>query len=143
MKKKWNKYRFLILATLITISMMTIYGYNEYNRGMPDTHQLKPSFKLNAEEILKQFEANEAETTIRYTEKTICVRGIVGYTYFTDTSATVFLNGAGALASIICEFQKGSTKEVQNLKTGNTVTIKGICSGYLLDVVMVRCVVDK
>jgi hypothetical protein len=141
---KWRrKYKFFILLTLVTASITGIYGYNEYNRGMPDTHQLRPVFKLNAEEILKQFEVNEEEAMNRYGDKTIRVHGIVGFTNVTDSSATVFLNSPISLASIICEFQKDSKTETQNLKKGDSVSIKGICSGYLMDLIMVRCVVDK
>ena len=82
------------------------------------------------------------EAAARYIDKSISVRGIVAYTNVTDTSATVYLNGSSA-ASVICEFQKDSYTEPQKLKEGDLVTIKGICSGYLMDVVMVRCVIDE
>jgi len=142
-KKRWKKYKFLMLLLLIAASITGLYAYSEYNRGLPDTHQLKPSFKLNTDEFLKQFEANEAEATTRYVDNTISVHGTIGSTHITDTTATVFLNDASSTASIICEFQKESSKELQKLKTGDPVTIKGICSGYLLDVILVRCVVDE
>ena len=142
-KKRWKKYKFFVLFTLIILGTGATYGYNEYNRLTPNTHHLKPLFKINAEEFLKQFEANDSEAMTRYVDKIISVRGIVGYTNVTDTTATVFLNGPGSLASIICEFQKDSNKEPQNLKKGDSVRIKGICSGYLMDVIMVRCVMDE
>ena len=103
---------------------------------MLDTHQLKPIFKIDAQELLKQFEANESEATSRYTDKTISVGGIVSYTNVTDSSASIFLNDAGSVGSIICVFQKNSYSECKKLKTGDSATIKGICSGYLMDVIM-------
>ena len=141
-KNWWKKYKISLLAILVVISFAAIYGYSEYNRGLPDTHQRKPLFEIDAREFLKQFEDNEPEAAARYSDKTISVHGTVAYTNVTDTSATVYLNGS-SVASVICEFQKDSYKEPQKLKEGDPVTIKGICSGYLMDVVMVRCVVDE
>lgn len=141
-KNRRKKYKISLLATLVVISFAAIYGYKEYNRGLPDTRQRKTLFEIDAREFLKQFEDNEAEAAARYTDKTISVSGIVGYTNITDTSATVYLNGS-SLASVICEFQKDSYKVSKKLKTGDPATIKGICSGYLMDVIMVRCVLDK
>jgi hypothetical protein len=141
-KNRWRKYKISLLVILVAISVAAIYGYSEYNRGMLDTHQLKPIFKINAQELLKQFETNESGATSRYTDKTISVGGIVSYTNVTDTSASIYLNDASSVASVICVFQKDSYKESNKLKTGDSVTIKGICSGYLMDVIMVRCVLD-
>ena len=141
-KNWWRKYKISLLVILIVISVAAIYGYSEYNRGMLDTHQLKPIFKIDAQELLKQFEANESEATSRYTDKTISVGGIVSYTNVTDSSASIYLNDAGSVGSIICVFQKNSYSECKKLKTGDSATIKGICSGYLMDVIMVRCVLD-
>jgi hypothetical protein len=141
-KNWWRKYKISLLVILVVISVAAIYGYSEYNRGLLDTHQLKPLFKINAQKLLKQFEANESEATSRYTDKTISVGGIVSYTNVTDTSASIYLNDASSVASVICVFQKDSYKESNKLKTGDSVTIKGICSGYLMDVIMVRCVLD-
>ena len=141
-KNWWKKYKISLLVILVVISVAAIYGYSEYNRGMLDTHQLKPLFKINAEELLKQFEANESEATGRYTDKTIRVSGIVNYTNITDTSASIYLNDASSVSSVICVFQKNSYNECKKLKAGDSATIKGICSGYLMDVIMVRCVLD-
>lgn len=141
-KNRRKKYKISLLTILVVISFAAIYAYKEYNRGLPDTRQRKTLFEIDAREFLKQFEDNEPEAAARYIDKTISVRGTVAYTNVTDTSATVYLNGSSA-ASVICEFQKDSYTEPQKLKEGDLVTIKGICSGYLMDVVMVRCVVDE
>ena len=141
-KNWWKKYKISLLVILVVISVAAIYGYSEYNRGMLDTHHLKPLFKINAQELLKQFEANEPEATSRYTDKTISVTGIVNYTNITDTSASIYLNDASSVSSVICVFQKNSYNECKKLKAGDSATIKGICSGYLMDVIMVRCVLD-
>ena len=60
-----------------------------------------------------------------------------------DTAATVILNDGSSISSVICQFEKENVWEVKDLKEGDNITIKGICTGYLMDVVMVRCVVGQ
>jgi hypothetical protein len=52
------------------------------------------------------------------------------------------LNDGYPGTSVVCQFGRESNEETKDLKKGDLVTIEGICSGYLMDVVMVRCVLD-
>jgi len=143
MKKSSAKYRVIIFIAFPIICIVAGYAYNEYNRGLPDTNSLKPDFKINAAELIRQFESDEQKATRHYSDKTISVEGLIDNVQATDTSAIVFLNDGRSVASVMCSFAKESDEEVKNFSKGDHVNIKGICSGYLMDVVMVRCVVDK
>ena len=143
MKKWWKKYRFFLLAVTLVAVITGIYGYREYNRGLADTHSLKSAFKIEASDFVGKFESNEPEANALYADKTVSVHGVVSAIQMTDTSGTVFLNDGSSVTSVMCQFGKESNQEIKNLKTGVHATIKGICSGYLMDVVMVRCVVDQ
>ena len=70
------------------------------------------------------------------------MHGVAHNIQITDTTATVFLNDGYSGTSVICQFGRESNEEIKDLKKGDLVTVKGICSGYLMDVVMVRCVLD-
>jgi hypothetical protein len=143
MKKWWKKYRFFVLAMFLIAVMAGIYEYREYNRGLPDTHHLKPDFKIEASDFVGKFESNEPQANALYTDKAISVHGVISSIQATDTSATVFLNDGSSVTSVMCQFGKGNNEQISKLKKGEVITIKGICSGYLMDVVMVRCVVDQ
>jgi len=123
--------------------MAGVYGYKEFNRGLADTHSMRPVFKIEASDLVGKFESNEPEANALYADKTITVHGVVSAIQMTDTSGTVFLNDGSSVTSVMCQFAKGSNQEIKNLKTGVQATIKGVCSGYLMDVVVVRCVVDQ
>ena len=45
------------------------------------------------------------------------------------------------MASVICEFENGS--EISDIKISSIVTIKGICTGILSDIVLTRCSIKK
>jgi tRNA_anti-like len=143
MKKWWKKYKFFVLAIFLVVVMAGIYGYREYNRGLADTHNLKPAFKIEASDFVGKFESNEPQANALYADKAVSVHGVISSIQTTDTSATVFLNDGSSVTSVMCQFGKGNNEQIKNLRKGEVITIKGICSGYLLDVVMVRCVVDQ
>jgi hypothetical protein len=143
MKKKFKKYRFITMAGFILTAVVALYGYHEYNRGLPNTHYLEPAFRLVASDFVRQFEANESEANAKYADQPISVYGVAHSIETTDTTATVFLNDGNSITSVVCQFGGGSNEEIRKLKKGEPVTIKGICSGYLMDVVMVRCVLDE
>jgi hypothetical protein len=142
MKKSPKKYRFFLVAALFMAVIVGLYGYGEYNRSLPDTHYMKPAFKLEASTFIKQFETDESKANAKYADKTISVHGVAHTVQTTDTTATVFLNDGYSGTSVVCQFGRESNEEIKDLKKGDLVTIKGICSGYLMDVVMVRCVLD-
>ena len=142
MKKRVKKYRiFLVGAFFITV-FVGLYGFGEYNRSLPDTHYLTPAFRLEASTFIKQFETDESKANAKYADKTISVHGVAHTIQTTDTTATVFVNDGYSNTSVICQFGRENNEEIRDLKKGELVTIKGICSGYLMDVVMVRCVLD-
>jgi hypothetical protein len=143
MRKWWKRYKFLMLGILMVAAIMAIYAYREYNRGLPDTHHLEPAFKLDEAEFVRQFEADESKANTRFADKTISVQGIVGAVHVTDSSTSIYLNDGSSMASVMCQFEKKNIGEAKNLKRGDHVTIKGICSGYLMDVILVRCVLER
>src|SRR5262249_24969124 len=129
--------------SVFCLTVIGIYGYREYNRSLPDTHYLEPVFRLEASAFIQQFETNESHANTKYTDHAISVHGVIHSIQITDTTATVFLNDGNSNSSVVCQFDNESNHEIQSLKKGDLVTIKGICSGYLIDVVMVRCVIDQ
>lgn len=137
-----RKYINIISLILIVALIIGIYGYKEYSRKLPDTGKLKADYSLKAADLLHQFEADERKATLLYSDKIISVEGIITSVQATDSSGTVFLNAGSSMASVMCQFEEKNFQEMLNLQKGSVVAIKGVCSGYLMDVVMVRCVLE-
>jgi len=143
MKKKSRKYRFFTLAAFSITVIAVLYGYREFNRTLPSTRDLEPAFRLDASNFVKQFENNESNANAKFVDQAIGVHGLAHTVQITDTTAVVLLNDGYSNTSVVCQFESESIEDIKRLKKGDEVTIKGICSGYLVDVVMVRCVLDK
>jgi hypothetical protein len=133
----------VIGAIAVSIAVIAcIYGYKQYSRTLPDTNKLQAAFNLTASDLLRQFEIDEAKATAQYSGQVISVQGIVGSVQATDSSGTIFLNEGNSLTSVMCQFDKKNFQDMLGLQKGELITIKGICSGYLMDVIMVRCVFE-
>ncbi|HEY0677985.1 MAG TPA: hypothetical protein VGD17_06855 [Chitinophagaceae bacterium] len=142
--KEWlKKYRLIGFAALISIPAVGIYGYQQFNRKPPDMHGLRSSYVIASEDLVSQFDADEKEASAKYSGKVITVVGNVGMVQSTDSSQTVFLNDGISASAVICHFQKNATDKKLMLLEGEKIRIKGVCSGYLMDVVLVRCVVEN
>jgi hypothetical protein len=142
MKKLWKKYRMVVAIVFSIAAIVCIYGYKEYTRKLPDTNKLQAAFNIKATDLLREFEINEAKATAQYSGQVISVRGIIGSVQATDSSGTVFLNEGNSMSSVMCQFDKKNFQEKLDLQEGELITIKGVCSGYLMDVIMVRCVLE-
>lgn len=102
----------------------------------------KADTELNAGELIKSFETDELSANARYLNKVIEVKGIVDNIADTKNDITVYLKEKGKTAGVMCSFAKIELKH-KTLKPGDTAIIKGVCNGYLMDVVLNKCAVVK
>jgi tRNA_anti-like len=142
MRKTGMIYIFIVSAALFVAGIASIYGYQEYTRKLPDMHSLPSAFSIKSRELISQFQTDESKATAQYAGKVISVQGFVGDRQLTDSSGTVYLNNGISMVSVICQFDQKNLPEMRKLERGDQVTIKGLCTGYLMDVVMVRCIAE-
>ena len=142
--KKWiRRYQIVVLVVSGILAFAVTYGFKEYNRTLADTQHLKADFQIDAVDFVREFETAESLATTQYSDKVINVRGFVISMEVTDTSGTVFLNGGSSQSSVMCQFDQKNFQNIKELRIGERVIIKGVCSGYLMDVVMMRCVLTE
>ena len=42
---------------------------------------------------------------------------------------------------VLCHLSQEATKQLRFFKEGETVTLKGICTGYLMDAILIECII--
>ncbi len=110
-------------------------------------------FKVFATDLAEEFEINEDVATEKYTGKIIEVTGSIRdielhSAKIQDNSSTekivsavIYLEGgADSISGVICEFEPNANNEILS-DTDTPITIKGIFSGYLVDVVLHTCTI--
>ena len=128
----------LIIAILGLAIVVAFIGYKMYNKPHVDVAKAKSDITLTANTILNDFTTNETAANAKYLEKIIAVTGEVSNIKIEKDKGIVTLKTNDDFGSVLCHLSENATKNINSIKEGQTVTIKGICTGYLMDVILVK-----
>ncbi|MBK7787721.1 MAG: hypothetical protein IPP37_03380 [Saprospiraceae bacterium] len=117
------------------------YGYYQYNRPVASLESANADVVLEAPALLKAFETNETTANTQYLDKVIEVSGQISRIEEDGEKKSIYLSTGNEMSSVICEMESASSTE--GLAAGSKVVVKGKCTGYLMDVVLVQSVVKK
>jgi DNA/RNA endonuclease YhcR with UshA esterase domain len=128
---------------LIVILILGIIGaftaYRIYNKPHVDVANTKPDISLTANKILNDFSSDENEANTKYLEKIIEVKGVISGMKTEKGLGIISLKTNDDFGSLLCHLSEESTTKMSNIKEGQIISIKGICTGYLMDVILVKC----
>ena len=127
MKKK-------IIFTILILGLATAaYLYYEYTRKPATAADLSTDFTVTAEGLLTEF-GDEEVATKKYQDKTVEVSGIIEAVAKNNKCYDVSLTTSDPMTLITVQLVPEENEAAQKLKTGDKVTLKGICNGKLSDI---------
>jgi hypothetical protein len=133
-----------ILLGVVTLIAVVSIGAAVYLFRMPhkDIGKAKPDFIITAIDLQKAFEDNETSATAKYVNKILEIEGEVESVKTGEANVfNVTLKSGSDLSSVICTFPAAT--EPAKITVGTKVTVRGECSGFLMDVLMNNCVLIK
>ncbi len=140
--KKRTRYALFILAFLAGAA--ALYGYHLFNATNSSLVHEQAAVSLSANELLSAFDKDEAAAGREYSDKIVAVRGQVRQINKDEKGGyTIYLATEDPLKSISCALDSLYRQQPPVVKTGDSITVKGVCTGVLLDVVLIRCVLEK
>ena len=96
----------------------------------------QPEFRYHASELYEFYQADEAAGNQKLIGKIIEVEGDIAEVSTDENGSTVvILREPGAFGGVMCTMDG----RVEDMKVGSTVRIKGMCTGFLFDVVKNHC----
>lgn len=131
-----------ILQSLFTIIVL-LGGLAFYTYYQPhkDIKQTKADYTLNATNLFSEFEQDELSANDKYLDKLIQVSGTVKEVSIENNKIiSISLESHDVMFGIICQLDEHTKHLRSDFKEGEKVTFKGVCTGMLMDVVLVRCV---
>lgn len=147
-KHPWFK-RILIVGMLLLVAGGGVVWYI-FTDTFSDTTDRKAAFTVNAMDLLHEFQQNDSLANRKYAEKIITVNGRISELEAADTTVNVKIIDTLTNAYIIFAFQQQHLAETKRLKEGDSISIKGSCSGgtysQILETVFVtfkRCAVNQ
>ena len=137
----FSKKNIAIISVLIVLSAAT-YLYKEYYRKPADITNVQPVAKINVAVIVDQYQRDEAKANQQYLNKPIQVQGdITEIINQQDTLINVFIGNTNSVHNVSCLLDKRHFSAIKKYATGQQITIRGICTCFLLDVELNRCVI--
>jgi cytochrome c-type biogenesis protein CcmE len=134
--KKRSLIIFILLAVLIGTAILFIY--TKWNKA-PESIDKADAVQINATDLFREFSENEQQATQTYNGKVLEITGIVSSIATNQEGKTIVqLQTNDPLFGINCTMEKE-----EMIKEGETVTLKGVCSGFTTDVILIRCYLSK
>ncbi len=137
--KSFIKKYYIIGLILMALGLASVsYVYNKPHLNVKNE---EPDFELTSDELFKQFSLDETTANTRYLNKIVQVSGKLAEISGNDQGNTVLvLNTPSAMSSIRCTLSASQSTIIAELGEGMSVSLKGICTGMLMDVILVDCV---
>ena len=130
--KKIKIILFLIVALALLGSVYAwFFIWNKPQQNIKNA----PAIQIQATAIFNEYSTNEKTANARYIDKIVEVTGTVNsVSKNAEGKTVVLLKTDDLMFGVNCTMEE----DVQ-VKEGDTVSLKGICTGYLTDVVLIRC----
>lgn len=149
-KKKPTLLKIIILGGIILLVIGAAAAWFIITREFEDTTKQEAAFTVNAMDLIKEFQVNDTIANAKYAEKIMTVKGRVSEFENADTTINIKMIDTLTDALIIFAFQKENLMDVKKLKEGDSISIKGSCSGGTYSDILEsefinfkRCVINK
>ena len=130
--------KILIILTVLIVAGIG-YGLYVWNKPHRDVKDEK-GILVTAAAIFDSFAVNETRANTLYLNKAIQVTGEVAEVKKNQEGQTVlYLKTSDPLFGVNCTFKE----DPGSLEKGTTITFKGICTGYLSDVIINQGIIIK
>ncbi len=133
-----------IAPKIIWLLIGPVIAYGSYKMGekyiMSETHaateNVKADYTLNSADLIKEFVTNDTATNKKYIEKILIVNGNTSVVeVLADSTSTIkFEDSTGSYA--IFSLEKNQLDRVRIIKSGDAVSLKGVCSGSIFSEIL-------
>ncbi len=128
-----------ILIVISVACIMTVY-YIFNNRDV-DIRKAKTEISLTAGELLKALNGDDEGRFEQYIEKAMEIDGTIYQVTYKAGKYSLLLRADKIEALVLCEMQKDQAPLIELLKVGDEVKVKGILKGFLMDAILLNCIV--
>lgn len=126
-KKPWLK-RVLIGILALVVILAYVYWYLVTDK-FSDTKDRKADYTVNVLDLIREFQQNVSVANKKYADKIITVNGTVSEIEAADTTFNIKFIDKATGSYAIFAFQQQHAAEAKTVKVGDSISIKGSCSG--------------
>jgi hypothetical protein len=128
----------LVILVLVLIGGSVAYYF--FNKKPAQVEDIK-SEAITATSLAKAFEADEAAANKQYLNKVMDVSGTVQEISQNQDGQMVIVlaSNENPLSGVQCTMRES----IANIKSGDQLTIKGFCNGFVMTVILSDCIAVK
>lgn len=131
--------RKILIVLSIVVLCGVMYGVYVWNKPMRDVAD-ETGIPVTASVLYNDYIADETASNTKYLNRALEVTGVVADVKKNDAGATyVILQTEDPMFGINCTFKE----EPPGIAKGQTITLKGICTAYLDDVIVNQAIQVK
>jgi hypothetical protein len=131
-------------GTLLLVLIGLLWGYHLYTKPHASAEGETAAFSITADSLFTQYRKDEQGSDKKYLGKVLEVKGKLGDIQHNGHSEIWILSVQPGDSSrgggINCQLFMGEDMPASHPKQGDTVIVKGRCTGFLMDVNLADCV---
>lgn len=132
----------LLLGAIVIVLSLYVHAKFQEN-AFVDIENISTELNISSKKLVANFLKNEEMADDAYAGKIVEITGQVKEVTFLNNRNTVILYGENNSSGIICDFGTNQSEEIRSLLKNDQVVIKGICKGFLKDVIILNCLLMK
>ena len=137
-----KKRSILWIGLLLLVLAGSGWGWYLYHKPHQSAAGESAAVTIEADSLYHQYQTDEHAADLRYMGKVIAVTGHLTEIQHSGNSVIWILSTQPGGGGINCQLFAG-TKVDPEPKPGDLISIKGRCTGFLMDVNLADCVPDK
>lgn len=132
----------LAAGGIVLLIISAAVGWYLYNKPHTGVENVEADIHITAADLYNDFEHDEALANKKYLNKVIEVTGNVSEVQNVNGSQIILLSSTSDAGGVSCQLTNDENNKKSTVKKSTTITIKGRCSGYLMDVNLVDCLLE-
>jgi type II secretory pathway pseudopilin PulG len=126
-RRTWVKW-ILIAVLAVVVILAGLYWYVATDK-FSDTKARRADYTLNALDFIHEFQQDLKAANEKYTRKIVALEGRVSEVEAADTTLNIKFVDPVTSSYAIFAFQQQHLDETKGVKAGDSISIKGSCSG--------------
>lgn len=137
MTKKWSLYWIIPI-----VCFLGFLGVRMYNKEHENVKDVTVTTSFSAASFAKAYANNEDSCNQLFLGKALAINGkVLSIEAKGDSTAVIYLGDDNESIKVSCTMDRRHLTQAALIKQGSVVTIKGFCTGFLMDVELNQCFV--
>lgn len=125
-----------ILPLVVIIAFII---YKVYNKSHVNIANSVEDISVSVKKIVEDFSSDETLANTIYLDKIVSVKGELSEIKNANEKTILILTSKDIFETVQAELSSNAAQKIKNYTIGKPITVKGMCTGYLMDVILVKC----